>query len=77
MSKSPKAGYYIENVANDAFIYLYLKEENQWVFLSSDSSDEESGFPVYDSEYLLTNCKYVGKHLNDLVKHVVNSKLAK
>lgn len=77
MSKSPKAGYYIEK--NDAFIYLYLKEENQWVFLSSDSSDEESGFTLsfYDSEYLLKNCKYVGKHLNDVVKHVVNSNLAK
>ena len=73
MSKSPKAGYY----TCDGFIYLYLKEENKWVFLSSDSEDEESGFSVYDSKYLLKRCKYVGKHLNDVIKHVVNTKLAK
>jgi hypothetical protein len=75
MSKSPKPGYYVEN--KEGFIYLYLKEENQWVVLSSDSSDEESGFPEYDSKDLLKRCKYVGKHLNDLIKYVVNSKLAK
>jgi len=75
MNKSPKVGYYIEK--NRGFIYLYLKEENQWVFLSSDSSDEESGFTLHDSEYLLKGCKYVGKHINDVIKHVVNSKLAK
>jgi hypothetical protein len=75
MNKSPKSGYYIEK--NDGWIYLYLKEENRWVFLSSDSSDEESGFPVYDSKDLLKSCKYVGKHLNDLIKYVVNTKLAK
>ena len=73
MSKSPKAGYY----TCDGFIYLYLKEENKWVFLSSDSEDEESGFSVYDSKFLLKRCKYVGKHLKDVIKHVVNSKLAK
>lgn len=73
MSKSPKAGYY----TRDGFIYLYLKEENKWVFLSSDSEDEESGFSVYDSKCLLKRFKYVGKHLNDVIKHVVNSKLAK
>ena len=73
MSKSPKAGYY----TCDGFIYLYLKEENKWVFLSSDSEDEESGFSVYDSKFLLKRCKYVGKHLNDVIKHVVNTKLAK
>ena len=75
MKNTSKAGYYVEK--NDGFIYLYLKEENKWVFLSPDSSEEESGFPVYDSKDLLKRCKYVGKHLNDVIKHVVNTKLAK
>jgi hypothetical protein len=75
MNKSPKSGYYIEK--NNGFIYLYLKEENQWVFLSSDSIDEESGFPDYNSKDLLKRCKYVGKHLNDLIEYVVNTKLTK
>jgi hypothetical protein len=75
MNKSPKPGYYIEK--KEGFIYLYLRAENQWVFLSPDSIEEESGFPNYDSKNLLKRCKYVGKGLNHLIKHVVNSKLAK
>ena len=70
-NKTPKAGYYIEK--EEGYIYLYLKDENQWVFLS-DTSDETSGFPDYDTADILKRSKYIGKNLNHLFKHVVNSK---
>lgn len=67
-TKTPKPGYYIEK--EDGYIYLFLKDENRWVFLSV-TSDETNGFPDYET---LKRSKYVGKNLNDLFKHVVNSK---
>ena len=72
-NKTPKPGYYIEK--EEGYIYLYLKDENQWVFLS-DTSGETNGFPDYETADILKRSKYVGKNLNDLFKHVVNSKFS-
>ena len=74
--KTPKAGYYVE--PNDGFVYLYIKEENRWIFLSSDSTDEPTGTPEYDTEDIVNGwAEYVGPHLNDLIRHTLNSKLKK
>jgi len=70
-NKTPKCGYYIEK--EEGYVYLYLKDENQWVFLS-DTSGETNGFPDYETADILKRSKYIGKNLNDLIKHVVNSK---
>ncbi len=70
-NKTPKPGYYIEK--EEGYIYLYLKDENQWVFLS-DTSGETNGFPDYETADILKRSKYIGNNLNDLIKHVVNSK---
>ena len=70
-NKTPKSGYYIEKA--EGYIYLYLKDENQWVFLS-DTSGETNGFPDYETTDILKRSNYIGKNLSDLIKHVVNSK---
>lgn len=75
-NKKIKAGYYVEK--DDGFIYLYDAETKQWTYLPSDSidDDDEIGVAIYDSDDLLKRCKYIGNTINDLVKYVVNEKLA-
>ena len=73
-NNKPKSGYYIEKT--DGFIYLYLAETKQWIYLRSNSKDNvEISVSEYESNHLFKRCKYVGNTVSDLVKRVVTLKI--